>query len=201
MIKRRDVLKQTAVLVGGSVIPCTVGAGIASIGQNAYGAQGSTRVPPGGAAKDDLALINGKFVDGRGNMTTALAVRNGRITGVGPEKEPDADVAVVDLGGRTVVPGLFDSHVHYARAGVNPGYEARRIERAFSIRDLQEAIARRAKTVPAGAFDHMHRRLEPPPVRRSPEADEGRTGRRRAGPCGLSFGNRRGHRCHHERPR
>ena len=152
MIKRRDMLKQTAALVGGSVFPWTVGAGIASIGLNAYGAQGSTRVPPGGAAKDDLALINGKFVDGRGNMTTALAVRNGRITGVGPEKEPDADVVVVDLGGRTVIPGLFDSHVHYARAGVNPGYEARRIERAFSIRELQEAIARRAKTVPSGAF-------------------------------------------------
>ena len=108
-------------------------------------------------------------------MTTALTVKNGRITGVA-EKEPDADVRGVDLGGRTVVPGLFDSHVHYARAGVNPGYEARRIERAFWIRELQEAIAGRAKTVPAGAFITMHRRLEPPPVRGSPEADEGRTG-------------------------
>src|SRR5262249_2278068 len=36
--------------------------------------------------------------------------------------------------------------------GVNPGYEARRIERAFSIAELQEAIAKRAESVPAGAF-------------------------------------------------
>ena len=58
----------------------------------------------------------------------------------------------IDLGGRTVVPGLFDAHVHYTRAGVNPGYEARRIERAFSIAELQEAIAKRAASVPPGAF-------------------------------------------------
>jgi predicted amidohydrolase YtcJ len=47
---------------------------------------------------------------------------------------------------------LFDAHVHYTRAGVNPGYEARRIERAFSIAELQAAIARRAESVPPGAF-------------------------------------------------
>jgi predicted amidohydrolase YtcJ len=58
----------------------------------------------------------------------------------------------LDLGGRTVVPGLFDAHVHYTRAAVNPGHEARRIERAFSIAELQEAIARRARSVPPGEF-------------------------------------------------
>ena len=62
------------------------------------------------------------------------------------------DAQTIDLGGRTVVPGLFDAHVHYTRAGVNPGYEARRIERAFSIAELQETIARRAASVPPGEF-------------------------------------------------
>ena len=51
-----------------------------------------------------------------------------------------------------MIPGLFDSHAHYTRAGVNPGYEARRIERASSIADLQDAIARRAASVPPGEF-------------------------------------------------
>jgi predicted amidohydrolase YtcJ len=150
MIRRRDLLKGTVALAGGSVLPWAAGAGHASAGQNAQGAPGSSRIVARG--RDDLALVNGKFVDGRGNITTALTIGNGRITSVGSEKEPDAGVPVVDLGGRTVVPGLFDAHVHYARAGVNPGYEARRIERAFSIPELQEAIAARAKTVPAGAF-------------------------------------------------
>ncbi len=89
----------------------------------------------------DLILANGKFVDGRGQVATTLTVRNGRIASVGKAAAVAPDARTIDLGGRTVVPGLFDGHVHYTRAGVNPGYEARRIERAFSIAELQEAIA------------------------------------------------------------
>lgn len=100
----------------------------------------------------DLVLTNGKFVDHRGVVAAAMTIRNGRIARVGPSPSRSPDAQVVDLGGRTVVPGLFDAHVHYTRAGVNPGYEARGIERAFSIRELQEAIARRAATAPPGAF-------------------------------------------------
>jgi predicted amidohydrolase YtcJ len=100
----------------------------------------------------DLALVNGKFVDGRGEVATTLTIRNGRIAAVGKTAPLAPDARTIDLGGRTVVPGLFDGHVHYTRAGVNPGYEARRIERAFSIAELQEAIAERAKSVPPGAF-------------------------------------------------
>ena len=100
----------------------------------------------------DLLLSNGKFVDGRGVVGTALTIRNGRIAGVGELRTLGGAARTINLGGRTVVPGLFDAHAHYTRAGVNPGYEARRIERAFSIAELQEAIATRAKSVPAGAF-------------------------------------------------
>jgi predicted amidohydrolase YtcJ len=105
-----------------------------------------------GAPVADLLLTNGRFVDGRGMVGSALAIRNGRITGVGDARTLGAAARTIDLRGRTVVPGLFDAHVHYTRAGVNPGYEARRIERALSIAELQEAIATRAKSVPPGAF-------------------------------------------------
>src|SRR5688572_13589189 len=81
------------------------------------------------AASGDIGLVNGKFVDGRGMIASALTVKNGRIVNVGQATGLAADAPVIDLGGRTVIPGLFDSHVHYTRAGVNPGYEARRIER------------------------------------------------------------------------
>ena len=100
----------------------------------------------------DLALVNGRFVDGRGVVASALTIRNGRIVNVGQAVQLGPDARRIDLGGRTVIPGLFDAHVHYTRAGVNPGYEARGIERAFSIQELQEAIARRAESVPPGAF-------------------------------------------------
>jgi predicted amidohydrolase YtcJ len=104
-----------------------------------------------GTIDGDAVLVNGTFVDGRGIVAHALTIRNGRIAHVG-YAPVGHDTPVVNLHGRTVIPGLFDSHVHYTRAGVNPGYEARRIERAFSIRELQETIARRARRVPAGAF-------------------------------------------------
>jgi len=100
----------------------------------------------------DLLLVNGRFVDHRGAVASALALDNGRISWVGQAGEStDAD-RVVDLGGRTVIPGLFDGHVHFTRAGVNPGYEARRVERAFSIAALQQVLAARASSVPPGAF-------------------------------------------------
>jgi predicted amidohydrolase YtcJ len=104
------------------------------------------------AVQADLLLANGRFVDGRGLVGSALTIKNGRIAGIGEARALGSAARTIDLRGRTVVPGLFDAHVHYTRAGVNPGYEARRIERAFSIAELQEAIAARAKSVPAGAF-------------------------------------------------
>lgn len=66
----------------------------------------------------DLILHGGKVVtvDKAFSIAHAVAVREGRIVAVGT----DADVLtlkgdrtnVVDLGGRTLIPGLIDSHVH-----------------------------------------------------------------------------------------
>ncbi len=100
----------------------------------------------------DIVLINGKFIDGRGVVASTITIRNGRITSVGRATPPASGAQTIDLGGRAVIPGLFDAHVHYTRAAVNPGHEARRIERAFSIAELQEAIVRRAQSVPPGEF-------------------------------------------------
>jgi predicted amidohydrolase YtcJ len=103
------------------------------------------------AIDGEMALVNGRFVDGRGMVGSSVVVRNGRLASVGKAVPLAPWARTIDLGVRTVIPGLFDAHVHYTRAAVNPGYEARRIERAFSIRELQETIARRAAGVPAGA--------------------------------------------------
>ena len=78
-------------------------------------------------AEGNLVLVNGKFVDGRGVVGSTLTIRNGRIASVGRELILGAGAQRIDLGGRTVIPGLVDAHVHYTRACVNPGHEARRI--------------------------------------------------------------------------
>jgi predicted amidohydrolase YtcJ len=59
---------------------------------------------------------------------------------------------VIDLKGATVIPGLNDSHIHFIRLGIDPGYGVRDIEVAQSINELQQIIAARATTVPAQAF-------------------------------------------------
>src|SRR5579863_6881368 len=66
----------------------------------------------------DLILRNGKVVtvDGDFSFHTALAVKDGRILSVGSDaevlKSRGEKTKVVDLGGKTVLPGLADSHVH-----------------------------------------------------------------------------------------
>jgi predicted amidohydrolase YtcJ len=141
-ISRRKFIKRSVVAAGAAV-----GGGVS------LATSTSAVAPPIQASLNaDLFLLNGKFVDGRGVVGSALAIENGRILRIGSALAPPPGARTIDLGGRTVIPGLFDAHVHYTRAGVNPGYEARRIERAFSIAELQEVIARRAETVPPGAF-------------------------------------------------
>src|SRR5262245_15863394 len=148
---RRQVL-----LTGAAAGAAAMAAGVNLDGQGARSGGPADAGPPPQAGRGnnggDFAFVNGNFVDGRGIVASGLTIRNGRIANVGQPLAPGPDARVVNLRGRTVIPGLCDSHVHYTRAGVNPGYEARRIERAFSIAELQEAIAARSTSVPAGAF-------------------------------------------------
>src|SRR5262249_27365876 len=75
-----------------------------------------------GAQPADKILRNGKIatVDDRFTLAQALAIRGTRIVAVGrdADMEPLRGPAteVIDLGGRTVIPGLIDNHSHWIRA-------------------------------------------------------------------------------------
>jgi predicted amidohydrolase YtcJ len=136
-LSRRDLLKRAA----------TTG-GLLVVGSPAMFVTAAQR----NDGRADVLLTNGKFVDGRGVIGTALTIKEGRIVKAGRPQEVGTAAQTIDLEGRTVVPGLFDAHLHYIRAGLNPGFEARRIERAFSIAELQQAVATRAQSAPPGEF-------------------------------------------------
>jgi predicted amidohydrolase YtcJ len=71
----------------------------------------------------DTILVNGKIltVDAQFSTRDAISVRDGKITAVGSNseirKQAGAQTRVIDLQGRTVIPGLIDSHIHAIRAG------------------------------------------------------------------------------------
>ena len=71
----------------------------------------------------DLVLRNGNIVtlDDATPEAQALAVRDGRIVAVGSDSEIDAYVGsetkVIDLEGRTVIPGFIEGHAHFTGVG------------------------------------------------------------------------------------
>ncbi|HEX2513821.1 MAG TPA: amidohydrolase, partial [Chloroflexota bacterium] len=86
------------------------------------------------APEADVILHNGAVVTlARGPSTPpraqAVAVRDGRVLAVGDDREVRAlagpHTVLVDLGGRTVIPGLIDSHLHMVRAGLTWNEELR----------------------------------------------------------------------------
>ena len=81
-------------------------------------------------AADDVLLLHGHIYTGNSRMpwAEALAVHEGRITAVGTDRvvarAGSKSARVLDLRGRTVIPGIVDAHVHmlfgaYALHGLN----------------------------------------------------------------------------------
>jgi predicted amidohydrolase YtcJ len=81
------------------------------------------------AQSADTILVNGKVIalGGRSSVAQGIAIRDGRILETGANedvrKRADAHTKVIDLGGRTVIPGLMDSHIHALRAGLTYSVE------------------------------------------------------------------------------
>ena len=80
---------------------------------------------PALAQEVDTILVGGKIltVDPQFSIRSALAVREGRIAAIGSDAEvrrlAGAKTRTIDLQGRTVIPGLIDSHMHAIRAALS----------------------------------------------------------------------------------
>jgi len=100
------------------------------------------------AQPPDTILFNGRIVtlDAASSVHQALAIRDGRIVALGTNaqikklvgSESRGRDSIVDLKGRTVIPGLIDSHMHAIRAALSFATEVNWI----GTKSIAEALAR-----------------------------------------------------------
>lgn len=94
--------------------------------------------------------------DARRPSADAVAVRAGRIVAVGEDEavrgEVDPATEVIDLGGRTVVPGFIDAHNHFACTSETFFAVDARPASAGSIAELLDLVDRAAERTPPGGW-------------------------------------------------
>jgi predicted amidohydrolase YtcJ len=105
----------------------------------------------------DWVLRNGKIVtvDQEFSIKEAVAIKSGRFVAVGENSDVRRWVGpatrVVNLGGRTVIPGLIDSHIHATVAALSWDVELH-WEFTRSLADGLKQIASAAKERPPGSW-------------------------------------------------
>ena len=102
----------------------------------------------------DLILFNGKMttLDRTNPTAEAVAVRGGVIVFAGPTNDAmrlaGTTTKIIDVGGRRVIPGLIDSHMHIIRGGLNYNMELR-WDGVRSLADAMEMLKRQVAVTPA----------------------------------------------------
>ncbi|GAA5064833.1 hypothetical protein HNP84_006651 [Thermocatellispora tengchongensis] len=136
---------------------------------------------PSDAGRADWLLTGGAIetFDPARPPATAIAIRDGRVLAVGETAELEAlagpGTRRTDLGGRAVLPGFCDTHIHFEKVAHEFGYL--QLRDARSVADVLDAVAARAARAAPGEWIrcngddagwHEHNLAE----RRLPHGDE-----------------------------
>src|SRR6267378_836628 len=105
----------------------------------------------------DTVLFNGKIltVDKDFRVQQALAIGHGQVLASGStvamKKLAGDKTRLIDLGGRTVIPGLTDGHIHGIRAALTFGTEVNWIG-VPALKDALDKIRQDAKAQAPGSW-------------------------------------------------
>ncbi len=109
--------------------------------------------PPRAESPADLLLVNGRIAtqDDRQSFVSALAIKDGLIHATGDTATIMAykgpATRVIELNGRTVIPGLIDSHSHPIRGGLHYNLELR-WDGVPSLADAMRMLREQARRTP-----------------------------------------------------
>ncbi|MBX9761023.1 MAG: amidohydrolase family protein, partial [Beijerinckiaceae bacterium] len=112
---------------------------------------------PAAAQPADLLIVNANVVtlDRQTPLARAIAITGDRIAGVFAGEAPASlmgdKTRRIDAGGRTIIPGLIDSHIHAIRAGLTFANEVS-FEGARTVGEAMNRIERAAKRNSAGEW-------------------------------------------------
>jgi predicted amidohydrolase YtcJ len=104
----------------------------------------------------DLVVFNGNIItmDPQKPIATALAVKSYKVLAVGEEDEvvdliPNAE-RVLDLGGKTVIPGFIDAHTHLTSAGVKAAHV--QLDKVGSVEEAVQFLKDAVSKYPKGEW-------------------------------------------------
>ena len=126
----------------------------ALIAAPAVGAAASAKPP-----EADLVLVNGRVltVDANDTIAEAIAVRGERILAVGRTRDIEALAGTrtrrIDLKGRTVTPGLIDTHAHLTGGATRERFEIDlNYPKAGSVAEVVRLVEARVRSVRPGEW-------------------------------------------------
>lgn len=159
-LNRGEFIKLSAVALGGTALACGRSEQIVELTATAVPQADAPTAPAlvqGGSA--DIVLINGNLITIDESLPTAnaLAIKGDKIMQVGTDdsiRNLAGDVtSVIDLGGRTVTPGLIDAHNHLQVWGTLLNmFEPLIPPEVHSLDDLLAKIQTAASEAPEGEW-------------------------------------------------
>ncbi len=102
----------------------------------------------------DVVLHNGRIttLDRNNPLANAVAVKDGNFIAVGENQQilalAGAGTRIIDLQGRSTLPGLFDNHTHVVRGGLSYNMELR-WDGLRSLADAMDMLSRQVAVTPA----------------------------------------------------
>src|SRR5688572_4005808 len=121
----------------------------------------AAQAPTGQQAPVDLVVVNAKVltVDPNNTQAEAAAIRGNTFAAVGTtaaiRRLAGPETRVIDAGGRTVVPGFIESHVH--ATGAARGEVSQVFVQLHSIQEIRDWVRARAREAGPGAWVQLPR--------------------------------------------